>query len=139
MLTLEEIEDAINVAEDSVSTEERKKERRISQGCMQRVLSSLDHDGTGRISYSDFIAAAIANRNFMRESLLKEAFALFDRNGSRTINRDELKELLTADIGGENLRVKDLVSIDDEVERVFADCDTNHDGSIDFEEFKAML
>ncbi|EPB82295.1 hypothetical protein HMPREF1544_10975 [Mucor circinelloides 1006PhL] len=61
---------------------------------------------------------------------LKLCFAKFDKNGDGQISEEELKEVMGG--LGENLT-------DAEIKDMMHDADTNHDGFIDFEEFKALM
>lgn len=61
---------------------------------------------------------------------LKLCFAKFDKNGDGQISRDELKEVM----GGLGEKLTDA-----EIKDMMHDADTNQDGFIDFEEFKALM
>ncbi|CEP10737.1 hypothetical protein [Parasitella parasitica] len=61
---------------------------------------------------------------------LKLCFAKFDKNGDGQISQEELKEVMSG--LGENLT-------DAEIKDMMHDADANHDGFIDFEEFKTLM
>ncbi|CAO3639510.1 unnamed protein product [Mucor fragilis] len=61
---------------------------------------------------------------------LKLCFAKFDKNGDGQISEEELKEVM----GGLGEKLTDA-----EIKDMMHDADTNRDGFIDFEEFKALM
>lgn len=61
---------------------------------------------------------------------LRDAFAVFDSDGSGSIDRSELKRLMK--------KLGQALS-DSELEAMMDEVDTNGDGEISFEEFKAMM
>ena len=63
----------------------------------------------------------------MNEEKLKEAFKLFDADGSGKISRDEIEKVLK------------LGSNSKEIDNIMAKHDTNKDGEIDFNEFLDMM
>ena len=71
----------------------------------------------------------------MHETLLKQAFAYFDKDGSGKISLDELKEAM----GEENL-TQGGQELDNGVwQDILAEADENGDGEIDFQEFVNMM
>ena len=58
------------------------------------MLESADTDGSGEINYTEFLAATIDKNVFMRESYLKIAFDMFDKDGSGKIDNQEILALL---------------------------------------------
>jgi calcium-dependent protein kinase len=61
---------------------------------LQKALEVMDSNNNGKIDYTEFIAASMASKSYMSESHLKQAFLFFDKDGSGTISRDELRECL---------------------------------------------
>ncbi|KAI9468478.1 MAG: hypothetical protein EXX96DRAFT_590767, partial [Benjaminiella poitrasii] len=61
---------------------------------------------------------------------LRLCFGKFDKNGDGLISEDELKEVMNG--LGERLS-------DEEIKDMMKDADTNQDGYIDFQEFKALM
>ena len=62
---------------------------------------------------------------------MRTAFASFDTDNSGSISVEELREVLVKNLGQQ-------VS-DDELDRLVQLADSNGDGEIDFEEFKALM
>lgn len=69
---------------------------------------------------------------FMRESYLRTAFNMFDKDGSGKIDESELAQLLSGD------GLKDHFTRA-QLEKAIGEIDENGDGEIDFEEFMAMM
>ena len=65
---------------------------------------------------------------YMRESYLKNAFRMFDQDGSGKIDASELNRLLSGD------EFKGIYTAEQLAEAI-AEVDKNGDGEIDFEEF----
>jgi calcium-dependent protein kinase len=87
-------------------------------------------DGNGEIDYSEWQVASINKYNILQEEKLREAFKLFDRDGSGEITAVEIKQILGAGkkFGSEKI-------FDDIIKEV----DVNGDGVISFDEFKQMM
>jgi len=93
---------------------------------LAETLDSLDTDGSGTVDYTEFIAATLTARSYLKKEVLWAAFRVFDKDGSGEIDRDELKEVL------QDNNVKRIDAIIKEV-------DLDGDGKISFEEFCAMM
>lgn len=93
------------------------------------LISSIDVDGTGNIDYTEFLSAALSPEHYEKEDILWSAFRRFDRDHSGNISREELLAVLD----------QEGVMPHSEIDKIFKDVDKDGDGSIDFEEFKAMM
>lgn len=90
------------------------------------TLRALDTDGSGAIDYSEFIAATLSKKTYMKKEVLWAAFRRFDTDGSGHIDREELKKVLQDDCV-------------QRVDVVLKEVDLNGDGKISFEEFCEMM
>lgn len=54
----------------------------------------MDSDGSGKIDYTEFIAATLERNIYQQEDKLFQAFKHFDKDQSGKITCDELKEAL---------------------------------------------
>lgn len=96
-----------------------------------RIFKKIDFDQNGSISYTEFISALISKEIYFKESKLKEAFMLFDKDGDGQITFEELRSILgnECNVTFTNQYWKDLVKV----------ADLNGDGCIDYEEFIQLL
>ena len=58
------------------------------------ILMAADTDGSGQIDYTEFLAATIDRKIYMREDYLKTAFQMFDKDGNGSIDASEIAALL---------------------------------------------
>ncbi|CAJ1369180.1 unnamed protein product [Effrenium voratum] len=99
-----------------------------------RLMEILDVDGSATISYPEFIAAMMDRKHYTTDSACLVVFRIFDINGDGRINRQELYKSLKSEAFQE-LDLKNFPGI----EEVLGNSDKDGDGTIDFEEFKAMM
>jgi calcium-dependent protein kinase len=96
---------------------------------IEKMFRSVDSDNSGFIDYSEFVVAAMNEKQLTSNDKLQAAFKMFDKDGSGLISADEIKEVIG--FGG-NL---DNKAIDAIIKQV----DENEDGGISFEEFVTMM
>lgn len=103
---------------------------------LQKVMDSVDADGSGKIDYTEFIAASMSQREYLQEEVCWKAFRVFDKDGNGVITPEELRDVL----GSESKEMEASFSRNtDEIMQIINDCDTDGDGCINFEEFLVMM
>lgn len=93
-------------------------------------MNVIDSNQNGLIDYSEFIAACLQSYNYLQENQLKAAFSYFDKDGSGTISRDELRVCLQSD---------DFTLSEEQINELLNGVDANNDGQIDYQEFITMM
>ena len=99
---------------------------------LTRMIQSVDDNGNNEIDFQEFLILMSSKKSVSDDPdrELKDAFAVFDTDGSGLISRSELKGLLN--------NLGQLVS-DEELDAMMGEVDKDGNGEIDFEEFKAMM
>lgn len=98
------------------------------------ILFKLDTDGSGKVDWSEFMAAMISRKDYIEESVMWRAFMKFDLDGDGQITKAELKQLISDQDGDE-----DAIELTKSVEAMIEEGDLDKDGMISFEEFKELL
>ena len=99
---------------------------------LARMIQSVDDNGNNEIDFQEFLILMSSKKSMSDDPdrELRDAFAVFDSDGSGLISRSELKGLLN------NLG---QVLSDEELDAMMNVVDKDGNGEIDFEEFKAMM
>lgn len=92
------------------------------------MMNGIDLDGDGVLHYEEFLAATICLSNLHDGDRLMAAFEYFDVDGCGYITKEHLFEAL-----------KQYGDIDQNIEQILSEVDTDHDGRIDYGEFCRMM
>jgi calcium-dependent protein kinase len=95
---------------------------------IEEIFQSIDTDGSGVINYTEFLAATIDKKVYLKEERLYEAFKTFDTDGSGKISTEEVLKIMKAD--------KENAS---SIENMMKTFDADGDGEIDYNEFIVMM
>lgn len=106
-----------------IDEEDDDKQEEEDLSTIREIFDAIDSNGNLRIEFEEFVSAAAARRDFLRDERLVKAFAYFDRNGNGRISKEELKECL-GEAADETM-----------LEEILAVADENGDGEIDVLEF----
>jgi len=98
---------------------------------LEDMINDIAHNGNKEISFQQFMV--LMNKRSKEVDLVEEyteAFKVFDREGTGTIRRDELKLILTT--LGEGLKPE-------EVEYMLRDADIDRNGFIEYKSFVRLM
>jgi serine/threonine protein kinase len=90
------------------------------------MFTAIDIDGTGKISYTEFLAATIEAHGSIQEERIAEAFDRLDGDDTGYITAQNLKDFFGDDIA------------DDFIEEIIDEVDDNHDRRISYDEFLGL-
>ena len=90
-----------------------------------KIFSNLDLDGSGQISYDEFLSAMISSKKIVTDERLEKAFKMFDKDNSGKLSVHEIISVFGGD--------------EDSWKKVIEQIDLNNDGEVDFNEFKIMM
>jgi len=68
--------------------------RVMSDEDVEKMFRAVDSDNSGFIDYSEFVVAAMNEKQLTTNDKLQAAFKMFDKDGSGVISADEIKEVL---------------------------------------------
>jgi len=104
---------------------------------MEKTMQDLDTDGSGKIDYSEFLAATMDKKVYMQYDVVWAVFKQFDVGHHGKITRDDLAMILT---GGEVKHFEDAIGMQkSEIEDIMSQYDKDNSGDIDFDEFMALM
>ena len=98
---------------------------------LQDMMKEVMKDDLYRINFEQFIL--IMNKRGKDSEIVEEyieAFRVFDRDGSGTVNREELRHIMIA--------LGDMVSVE-ELDVMLRDADVNGDGEIEYKNFVRLM
>jgi Ca2+-binding EF-hand superfamily protein len=96
------------------------------------MIDELDYvsGAVGEINYSEFLAATMDAKSFLKETKLRAVFSIFDTDGNGTISEENLKFAFSK-LGFEVPK--------SEIQETMRKYDIGNDGTIDFEEFMMIF
>ena len=103
--------------------------KNMDKGDIEKMFDAVDIDRSGYIDYSEFVVAAMNEKQLLTDDKLRSAFKMFDKDGSGLISANEIKEVLGF---GKTLS-------EEAVNEIVKQVDANGDGEISFEEFAQMM
>jgi len=112
------------LSKDEVREAFRKCGSVISQSDLDAVFAALDANQTGKIHYTEWLAATLKPTWFASDLAVEQLFNFFDIKGNGLLSKEELLSVF-----------EDPAYVED----VFQRGDANGNGMIDKEEFKALI
>ena len=104
------------------------KTEHINEEEIHNLFKTIDVDKNGKIDYTEFLAATLQKKNYLKIERLYEAFCLFDKDNSGKITKEELMRVLKVDKSQEK-----------EIEKIIKDADKDGDGVINYKEFLELM
>ncbi|KAG8722786.1 calmodulin-like 3 [Ceratobasidium sp. 395] len=119
------------ISKDELGTIMRSLGQCPSDSELQGIIERGDLDHSGTIDFDEFLAmmGGMMQETSMDDEM-REAFQVFDKDGSGQISAEELKGMMAS--LGERLS-------DSEVQQMIEEADTDGDGQISYTEFVKML
>ena len=101
-----------------------------------RIFSAFDSDNSNQIEFDEFILGLSAmSENATIEEKAKFCFNVYDIDGNHTIDKSELKQILSYSLkSNSQIQIPDE-TLDKIVDETFSQVDENNDGSISLSEF----
>ncbi|HBL10749.1 MAG TPA: ferric reductase [Cyanobacteria bacterium UBA11162] len=103
-----------------------------------RLFSIFDKDNSGYIQIDEFLITVESLVFTTTEEKLKFAYQLHDINGDDSIDKAEIAHLIAASLNENNLTFKPE-QINDLVDILFLEADSDSTGEISFAEFKSLI
>jgi len=98
---------------------------------IDEIINRIDRNKNGSIDYSEFVIATVNRKKLLAKSNLEATFKLIDKDESKALTIDELKDFFAGQGNHE---------WDDQVwEALLREVDENSDGQISYSEFKNMM
>jgi len=97
---------------------------------LQKGFESVDIDHNNQIDYTEFIAANLDEKIFLKTEKLKEAFRIFDINDNGAIKRDDIIRVMKL----ENVSNKNEIA-----DKIIEENDFDKDGKINFKDFVQIM
>jgi len=95
------------------------------------MINEVDADGNGTIDFTEFLEMMTKHmKEADNDQELREAFKVFDTDGSGKISSGELKKVMLN--LGEQLT-------DEEIDEMIREADADGDGEVDYDEFVKMM
>ena len=97
---------------------------------LRKGFQSVDIDHNNKIDYTEFLAANLDEKIFLKEDKLKEAFRTFDINDTGAIKKEDIIRVLKL----ENLPDKNEIA-----NSIIKENDFDKDGKINFKDFLSAM
>lgn len=135
--SLKEIFKAIDRDGDGVITAQELEyslthNTKIPNKRLEYIVAGIDINKNGQIDYTEFIASCLGRHIYGNITRATAAFNYFDKDKDGFITADELRKAL---FDNEDLSCE----VNEKVEKMIKEADTDGDGKVDYMEFLALL
>jgi len=103
----------------------------LEEGELDQIMNEIDYEMNGTINYSEFMAATLPVEKFVTEQQLKALFDQFDGDGDQCITADNLSAAF--------IKFGWSTTSKEEIETIMAEHDLDHNLSISYKEFIAII
>ena len=97
---------------------------------LKKGFEGVDIDHNNQIDYTEFLAANLDEKIFLKNEKLKEAFRIFDINDNGVIKRDDIIRVL---------KLEKLENKNELADKIIEDNDYDKDGKINFLDFVKIM
>ena len=97
---------------------------------LQKGFQGVDIDHNNQIDYTEFLAANLDEKIFLKTEKLKEAFRIFDINDNGAIKRDDIIRVL---------KLEKLENKNEIADKIIEENDFDKDGKINFGDFVKIM
>jgi len=113
----------------------------MSRSGLVEIMCQLDPTGSGKVEYTEFLAASMSKHQYLQEDVCKAAFLRLDSDGDGVLTRKDLGRLLSdrdgmRDAGLTGASLAELIC---ELEHIMDEADEDKNGGVSFEEFMQLM
>ncbi|QDZ25017.1 calcium-dependent protein kinase [Chloropicon primus] len=108
---------------------------KVSDHDSKVIIENIDVDGNGQLDQNEFVVALLDLKTLQKDrkwqNIVSDLFNEIDKDGDGQLSAEEIKQAIPYS--------EYLEDIDDEVEQIIEEADTDHNGKIELTEFTKMI
>ena len=102
----------------------------LNKESAEEIFNGIDLNKNGEISYTEFLAAYLSKKIYLKDKLLKEAFHYFSQVDADIITKNEIFNCFNLEINNDTKEI---------AEKLIEKNDFDKDGKIDYKDFYRMM